>query len=104
MQVYTSHAHGKRLLSAGLCPLKGVIQYKGDAGEIAEVLQQGEEGKENRHGGQHDADDPRQNAVYPQHQQAVEPVGSAQQLEELSDSVLHPKQAVGEELGGIVRP
>ena len=68
-----AHAHGQGLLAAGLGPLKGVIQDKGHPGEVAEVLQQGEQGKEDGHGGQHDAHHPGQHPVDTQNQGTVEP-------------------------------
>ena len=68
-----AHAHGQGLLAAGLGPLKGVIQDEGHPGEVAEVLQQGKQGKEDGHGGQHDAHHPGQHPVDTQNQGAVEP-------------------------------
>lgn len=68
-----AHAHGQGLLAAGLGPLKGMIQDEGHPGEVAEVLQQGKQGKEDGHGGQHDAHHPGQHPVDTQNQGAVEP-------------------------------
>ena len=46
-----AHGHGQRLLAAGPGLLEGVIQDKGHPGQVAQILQQGEQGKEDGHGG-----------------------------------------------------
>ena len=48
-----AHGHGEGLLAAGAGLLEGVVQHEGHPGQVAEVLQQGEEGEEDGHGGQH---------------------------------------------------
>ena len=72
-RILLQNALGQGLLAAGLGPLKGVIQDEGHPGEVAEVLQQGKQGKEDGHGGQHDAHHPGQHPVDTQNQGAVEP-------------------------------
>ena len=73
-----AHAHGQRLFAAGPGLLEGVIQDKGHPGEVAQILQQGEQGEEDGHGGQHDGHHPGQHPVNPVHQGAEEPGGGVE--------------------------
>ena len=50
--------------------IEQAIQVEGDSRQVAQVLQQGEEREEDRHGGEHDADDPGGGEIDPVDQQA----------------------------------
>ena len=63
------------LFAAGTGTLKWFIQMKRHTGQIAKILQQGEQGKENRHRRQHDCNDTGQYVVDAVDQQTVQPVG-----------------------------
>lgn len=65
MQTYIFYAHGKSLFTAGFGLLEGVVQNEGHPREVPKVLQEGEEGEENRHRGQHDRYHPGQDPVDP---------------------------------------
>ena len=86
-----AHGHGEGLLAAGAAPLEGPIQVVGDPGQVARILQQGEQGEEDGHGRKHHADHPGQHPVDPQHQRPVEPFRGSQPDEELAKPILHPK-------------
>ena len=73
-----AHADGERLLAACPAALEGVIKVVGDTRQVADVLQQSEQGEENRHGRQHDRDDPCRHPIDPQHQRIVQPQRSVQ--------------------------
>ena len=73
-----AHAHGQGLLAAGAGLLEGVVQHEGHPGEVAQILQQGEQGEEDGHGGQHDGHHPGQHPVHPVHQGAEEPGGGVE--------------------------
>ena len=73
-----AHGHGQRLFAAGPGLLEGVIQDEGHPGEVAQILQQGEQGEEDGHGGQHDGHHPGQHPVHPVHQGAEEPGGGVE--------------------------
>ena len=73
-----AHGHGQRLLAAGPGLLEGVIQDEGHPGEVAQILQEGEQGEEDGHGWQHDGHHPGQHPVHPVHQGAVEPGGGVE--------------------------
>ena len=68
-----SHAHGEALLAAGTGTLKGTVQVKRHTWQIPEVLQQCEQGKEDRHGRQHHGNDPGQHGVYAVQEKAFQP-------------------------------
>ncbi len=76
-----------------------IVEVEGDARQIAEVLQQGEERKENRHWRQHDRNDPGQGPVDPFYQQTCHPFGGGNPAEEFQQEALHPEQSVGDQGG-----
>ena len=57
-----SHAHGQALLAAGVRALEGVVELESDPGQVARVLEQGEQREKDGHRRQHDGYDGRQHA------------------------------------------
>ncbi len=99
-----AHAHGECLFSTCSGTAEGFIEVEGDAWEESHVLQNGEEGEENRHGGQHDGDDPREDAVHPLHEQAVDPSGGMAGGKGVGEAVTEPEEGDGEGVGEKIRP
>ena len=97
-------AHGEGLFAAGTGLFKILVEIEGHPRQITEVLQQGKQREEDRHGGQHHRHHPRQHTVDPQHQRAVEPFRSVQGGEQVGQPVLDPEQAVRQKLRRHVRP
>ena len=76
--------------------MKGMIQYKGHPRQVAEVLQKGKNGEENRHGREHDAHHPGQHPVDPQHQRPVEPFRRVQVSKEAGQPVKRKEASIWE--------
>ena len=68
-----AHGHGECLLAVRAGLLENAVEIEGDAREVAEVFEQGEERKENGHGRQHDADDPRAGKIHAVDEESGQP-------------------------------
>ena len=99
-----AHAHGQSLFAAGTGTLKRFIQMKRHTGQIAKILQQGEQGKENRHRRQHDCNDTGQHVVDAVDQQTVQPVGRMYGFQQQREPALQMGKAGGEPCRGIICP
>ena len=97
-----AHAHSQRLLAAGTAFFERLVEVVGDAGEVARILQQREEGEENCHWRQHNRYHPGQNAVGSQHQHSMQPVGRADPEEKSGQVILKPEEEIGQKLRGDV--
>ena len=95
-----AHGHGEGLFAAGSGLLEGVVQHKGHPRQVAEVLQQGEDGEKDGHGGQHHRHHPGQHPVDPQYQRPVEPLRGIPVCKQVGQPVLEPEEAVGQPNNG----
>ena len=86
-----AHAHGERLFAAGAALFKVFVKVKRDAGQIAEVFEQGEEREKNRHRRKHHRDHPGEHPVNAEHEHTMHPLGGAKPGEKVGEPVLHPE-------------
>jgi len=79
------------------------VQVERRPRQIAEILQDREQGKEDRHRGQHHRDHPRQGPVDPVPEEAGQPPRGAPALEGGAGEILDPEQHDGQHLRRVVR-
>ena len=99
-----AHTHGQALFAAGAGLFKGVIQVEGHPGKIAEVLQQGEQGEEDGHWGEHHRHHPGQHPVHSLGESQHHAGGQSHPGEDLRQGLLQAEQQVGQQLGWVVGP
>ena len=99
-----AHAHGERLFAAGVRLLEGVVEVEGNAGQIAKVLENGEEREKNGHRRQHDGHNPAKNPEHPVYDGSRQPIGRTAGCKERGEPILRRRPERGEQLRGNVCP
>ena len=79
-----------------------MIQIERHAGKVAKVFEQGEEREEDRHGRQHDGNDPGKYAVHAEHERIVQPAWRTKPLEQERELILQGKQPFGKKCGRVI--